>query len=143
MISRIPKAYLEPNRTSTMELHYKHTTCIPRWKNSFCRFSQLELCLDRERGSNEQVKFNFSLFVKWYLLWDVSFNHLGQVLCILLYLRHFLILWYFLKAHSRSEKSFGNCKLFKNDEKCFLFHLKSSLRSIDIRIFILTFWSCR
>ena len=33
-------------------------------------------------------------------------------------------------------------KLFKNDEKCFLFHLKSSFRSQDIYIFVLTFWSC-
>ena len=32
--------------------------------------------------------------------------------------------------------------LFKNDEKCFLFHLKSSFRSQDIEVFVLTFWSC-
>ena len=31
-------------------------------------------------------------------------------------------------------------KPFKNDEKCFSFHLKSSFRSQDI--IILTFWSC-
>ena len=29
------------------------------------------------------------------------------------------------------------------DEKCFLFHLKSSCRSQDIHIFVLDFWSCR
>ena len=29
---------------------------------------------------------------------------------------------------------------FKNDEKCFLFHLKSSFRSQDIYIFVLTFF---
>ena len=34
-------------------------------------------------------------------------------------------------------------KPFKNFEKCFLFHLKSSFRSQDIEIFVLTFWSCR
>ena len=34
-------------------------------------------------------------------------------------------------------------KPFKNDEKCFLFHLKSSFRSQGIWIFVLTFWSCR
>ena len=34
-------------------------------------------------------------------------------------------------------------KPFKNDENCLLFHLKSSFRSQDIQIFILTFWSCR
>ena len=31
----------------------------------------------------------------------------------------------------------------KNDEKCFLFDLNSSLRSQDIQIFVLTFCSCR
>ena len=34
-------------------------------------------------------------------------------------------------------------KSFKNDEKCFLFYLKSSFRSQDIQIFVWTFWSCR
>ena len=29
----------------------------------------------------------------------------------------------------RSETVFDNWKTFKNDEKCFLFHLKSSFRS--------------
>ena len=33
-------------------------------------------------------------------------------------------------------------KFFKNDEKWFLFHLKSSLHYKDIQIFLLTFWSC-
>ena len=33
-----------------------------------------------------------------------------------------------LKAHSH-RSIFGNLKSFKNDEKCFLFNLKSSLRS--------------
>ena len=31
---------------------------------------------------------------------------------------------------------------FKNDEKYFLFHLKSSFRSQDIYVFVLTFWAC-
>ena len=34
-------------------------------------------------------------------------------------------------------------KPFKNDEKCFLFHLESSFRSPYIKIFVLTFWSYR
>ena len=38
-----------------------------------------------------------------------------------------------LKAHTlRSETIFGNCKPFKNDEKRFLFHLKSSFHFQDI-----------
>ena len=48
-----------------------------------------------------------------------------------------------LRCTLRSEKIFGNWKPFKNDEKCFLFHLKSSFRSQDILIFVLSFWSCR
>ena len=31
----------------------------------------------------------------------------------------------------------------KKDEKCIPFHLKSSFRSQDIKVFVLTFWSCR
>ena len=38
-----------------------------------------------------------------------------------------------------SETVFGNWKLFKNDEKCFLFHLKNSISSQDISIFIWLF----
>ena len=34
-------------------------------------------------------------------------------------------------------------KPFKIDEKCFLFHLKSSFRSQDILVLVTTFWSCR
>ena len=41
-----------------------------------------------------------------------------------------------LKAHSRSETVFGNWQPFKNDEKCFVFLFKGSLRSQDIKIFI-------
>ena len=32
---------------------------------------------------------------------------------------------------------------FKNGEKCFLFHLKSTFRSKDISAFVRTFCSCR
>ena len=34
----------------------------------------------------------------------------------------------------RSETMFGGLKPLKNDEKCFLFHLKSSFRSQDIKL---------
>ena len=51
-----------------------------------------------------------------------------------------------LSNHERrtlgAETIFGNWKSFKNDKKCFLFHLKSSFRSQDIWVFALTFWSC-
>ena len=43
----------------------------------------------------------------------------------------------------KSETIFGNWKPFKNDEKYFLLHLKSSSFSLDIQIFVLNFWSCR
>ena len=38
-----------------------------------------------------------------------------------------------------SETIFGNWKPFKNVEKFFLFHLKSSFCSQDIEVFVLTF----
>ena len=128
-------------------LRRNSTTNIPRVfhveKTHFVGFLSLNCALTANVEVTSKLNSIFLRLWNDILLQDVSFNHLGQVLCILLYLRHFFILWYFLKAHSRSEKSFGNCKLFKNDEKCFLFHLKSSFRSIDIQIFILTFWSSR
>ena len=37
-----------------------------------------------------------------------------------------------LKAYSQNWEIFGNWKLFKNYEKSFLFHFKSSSRSQDI-----------
>ena len=37
-----------------------------------------------------------------------------------------------LKAHSQVWDNFRQLKAFKNDEKCFLFHLKSLFRSQDI-----------
>ena len=36
------------------------------------------------------------------------------------------------------ETILGNWKHFKNDEKCFLFHLKSSFCSEDIYVLVLT-----
>ena len=58
----------------------------------------------------------------------------------------FLFFFYFFKSDSYLPKEFvlfAFRKPFKNDEKCFLFHLKSSLRSQDIYVFVTTFWSCR
>ena len=49
----------------------------------------------------------------------------------------------FLKVRLSASKNFfyylHRRKPFKNDEKCFLFHFKSSFRSQDILIFVLTF----
>ena len=42
---------------------------------------------------------------------------------------------------SQFEAIFGNWKPFKNDQKCFLFQLKSSFLSQDIKVFALIFWS--
>ena len=47
-----------------------------------------------------------------------------------------------LKAYS-SETIFDTWKPFRNDENCFLFHLKKPFHSQDIEIFVMTFWSCR
>ena len=53
---------------------------------------------------------------------------------------------YHIKVGLSTFKKIGfllQWKLFKNNEKCFLFHLKSSFHSHDIQMFVLTFWSCR
>ena len=46
-----------------------------------------------------------------------------------------------VKVHS--ETISGNWKPFKNDENFFLLHVKSSFRSWDIYIFVLTYWLCK
>ena len=62
-----------------------------------------------------------------YKIYHFLVVHAGQIL---------------LKAHSQVSDNFDNWKSFKNEEKCFLFHLKSSFDSQDISVFVLTFWSC-
>ena len=46
---------------------------------------------------------------------------------------------FYLKVHSWVLSNFWQLKLFKNNEKYFLFHVKSYFRSGDIYIFVLTF----
>ena len=53
---------------------------------------------------------------------------------------------FLLKSDSYLQKKFVlllDWKSFKNDEKWFLFHLKSSFHSQDIYVFVTTFWSCK
>ena len=67
-------------------------------------------------------------------------KHLCQSLFFVEHLR------WFLKSDSDLPKKFVyflKWKVFKNCENCFLFHHKSSFRSQDIYIFVLTFWTCR
>ena len=46
----------------------------------------------------------------------------------------------YLKTHfRRSGTTFGNWKPFKNDEKCFLVHVKNSFRFQDVWFFFLLF----
>ena len=53
------------------------------------------------------------------------------------------ILRNFWRCTVKSDTITGNWMSFKNDEKCFLFHLKSSFRSQDISVFVSTFLPCR
>ena len=51
-----------------------------------------------------------------------------------------------LDSHLPKKKIKNICfndRPFKNDAKCFLFHLKSSFRSQDIQVFVLTVLACR
>ena len=54
----------------------------------------------------------------------------------------FLLITY-QKRTLKSEASYGNSKSLKNDEKCFLFNLKNSIPSQDIKVFVFTFCSYR
>ena len=47
------------------------------------------------------------------------------------------------KLDSHLPKKFVLEMPIKNGEKCFLFHLKSTFRSQDNKIFVFTFWGCR
>ena len=73
------------------------------------------------------------------LIFHISISLVFTVLCF-----EFNVILMDLKAHSQilRRRTFGNLKSLKNDEKYFLFHWKSSFRSQDIYLFILTFWSC-
>ena len=64
------------------------------------------------------IKFeiNPSVLTKTFPIWSKSHNKNINI----------------LKAQSQSETIFGDWKPFKNNEKYFLFHLKSSFRSQDI-----------
>ena len=84
-------------------------------------------------GSNDISKFNYhNIDVN-----DVA-NRILQIglksrsYGVLLFRLFLLEMIITLRRTLRSEKFFGNWKSFKNDEKCFLFHLKSSFCSQDI-----------
>ena len=66
----------------------------------------------------------------WIKLWPHTNNTYNTILQLL------------LKFHS-FEKTSDNWKPYKIDEKCFLFHVKSSFCSQDIYIVVLTIRSCR
>ena len=91
--------------------------------------------------------FNMTTSFKFKIFFVISFIKVS--LCAWPYMNRFhfnsgkrSIVVFIKKRTLRSETIFGYWKSFKNDEKCFLFHLKSSFCSQDISIFFLTFWSC-
>ena len=67
--------------------------------------------------------------------WCIGSNHFQQCVWYQMHLKVGL---------SPSKKLFYllHWKPFKNDEKCFLFHIKSYFRSQDIYNFALNYWSC-
>ena len=81
------------------------------------------------------VLFHFTLFVLWQIFKTFKFSEHT---------------WMYpgseLRSHSHLRKNlcyFLDWKPFQNDEKWFLFHLKSFFRPQDISVFAMTFWSCR
>ena len=73
---------------------------------------------------------------------DVLLLHFLYSGCFYYFLRILLIVSGPLKD-ALSDAILGKWNPFKNDEKYFLFHLKSFFCSPDIEFFVLTFYSCR
>ena len=88
------------------------------------------LCFHPYILCESQARLRFYLFYLCFLSVFPCFCFSVSVLYIYIYLHG--ILCYLL-----------HWKPFKNDEKCFLFHLKSSFRSQDTYVFVIAFWSCR
>ena len=81
----------------------------------------------------------------WYLSHIVlSSKSIGKGLGIQNFTKVFLWKYFFGLLSSKKNLCYLlDWKPFKNDEKCFLFHLENSICSQDIYVFVMTFWSCR
>ena len=84
------------------------------------------------------AKLVFRLSVLWFFvfLWFLVFCLMFSTQCHLIRLKVVL-------SPSKQRSLFLQWKPFKNDEKCFLFHFKSSFPPQDNSTFVLTFWPCR
>ena len=80
----------------------------------------------------DKVIFTKKLVMKWRDI--ITYKFVRKLQCLGVKL--------FLECQTRFLRSgiiFSNWKPFKNNEKCFSFHRKSSFRSQDVYIFVLTF----
>ena len=110
-------------------------TCLILWFTQHFSTRRIFLCKEKDGG---QISFRYYLF----LLQSTNVN--GWKFCT--YSNFFLAP---VTQSLRSDSLIFLKKLFyllqwkpfKNDERCFLFHLKSSILSQDIYIFVLTFCS--
>ena len=85
-----------------------------------------------------------NIFIEAYMKINTKLNF-----CIKLTKHNVFLRWCIILLKSESlafQKKLSYLlgrKPFKNDEKYFLFHLKSSFSSEDILVFVTTFWSSR
>ena len=114
--------------TNVFVLSSTHRRCFMEkgvLKN-FTKFTGKRLC----RSAFFKCQVNVQSF--WFLIYRIFFNP-GALFGTRAYSRRTL----------GPETISDNWKPFKSDEKCFLFHVKSSFCSLDIYIFALPFWLCR
>ena len=106
----------------------------------------------KKREKHPRRAVNFSKAAGWGLIWKqrplrhsiIFSNNLLPLNCFELLLRMKSPRTPILNVHSKVWEYFWHLKKpFKKAKKCFLFHLKSSFRSQDIYIFVLSFWSCK
>ena len=123
-------------RGSTLKLHTKRLICFRMWQKIFPeKISVMDTGVPRITRTIFQLQFLWLIGCSWSLkitncCKTVEGSHEMWMLCFQEIQRTFL--W--------SETISNNWMSFKNDEKCFLFHVKRSFCSWDIYIVVLTFW---
>ena len=98
--------------------------CLAPIDGSMLKTPKTLLIKKQETGVISEAPSNIDNLVIDGIFFQRLFQELPETFC--------LLAKSILKADSKVWENFADLKLFKNDEKYFLFHLKSSFRSEDI-----------
>ena len=98
--------------------------CLAPIDGSMLKTPKTLLIKKQETGVISEAPSNIDNLVIDGIFFHRLFQELPETFC--------LLAKSILKADSKVWENFADLKLFKNDEKYFLFHLKSSFRSEDI-----------